>query len=118
MSSCTPRNTRSVYLVTYSQANLEIVPSRTDFATIVKDAFEKTGTGNEYIAQHYNIEVNFSDGPGNYYEAWLYCSKSDKETVTSENHPDFTRAPRTIDATSQKRAAAKSNSGTFVLIFV
>jgi hypothetical protein len=148
MSSCAPHNARSVYLVTYSQANLEIVPSRTDFATIVKDAFEKTGTGStvverccccrenhqdgnphyhagiklnmqrrwlsvrEYIAQHYNIEVNFSDGPGNYYEAWLYCSKSDKETVTSENYPDFTRAPRTTAAASQKRAAAKSNSGT------
>ena len=66
----------------------------------------------DYIAEHYNIQVNFSDKPGNYYEAWLYCSKSDTETVTSENHPDFTRAPKTTAATSQKCAAAKSNSNS------
>jgi hypothetical protein len=66
----------------------------------------------DYIAEHYNIQVNFSDKPGNYYEAWLYCSKSDTETVKSENHPDFTRAPKTTAATSQKRAAAKSNSNS------
>ena len=106
MASSGPRNARSVYLITYSQANLEIVPSRTDFATIVKEAFEKTGTGRtvverwfccrenhqdgnphyhvaiklniqrrrlsarDYIAKNYNIQVNFSDKPGNYYEAW------------------------------------------------
>jgi hypothetical protein len=36
-------------MITYSQENLEIVPSRTDFATIVKDAFEKTGTGSTVV---------------------------------------------------------------------
>ena len=148
MASSRPRNARSVYLITYSQANLEVVPSQTDFATIVKDALEKTGTGGtvverwcycrenhqdgnphyhvaiklnkqrrwlsarDYIAKHYNIQVNFSDKPGNYYEAWLYCTKSDREIVTSDNHPDFTRASRTTNATSQKRAAATFNSDT------
>lgn len=144
MTFASPRNARSVYLVTYSQANLEIVPSRTDFATLVKDAFENTGGHNtlvqqwcccreehqdgnphyhvaiklnmqrrwssvrKYIVEKYNIQVNFSDAPGNYYEAWKYCSKSDAEVITSANHPDFSRAPRTTAATSQKRAAAKS----------
>ena len=64
----------------------------------------------DYIAKNYNIQVNFSDKPGNYYEAWLYCIKSDTETETSNNHPNFTSAPKTTTATSQKRAAAKSNS--------
>ena len=126
----------SIYLVTYSQANLEIVPSRTDFATLVKDAFENTGGHNtlvqqwcccreehqdgnphyhvaiklnmqrrwsserKYIVEKYNIQVNFSDAPGNYYEAWKYCSKSDAEVITSANHPDFSRAPRTTAAES------------------
>ena len=122
-----------------------MVPGRTDFSTIVKDAFENTGSGStvverwcscreehqdgnshyhaavklnmqrrwlsmwKYITEHYNINVNFSDGPGNYYEAWLYCSKSDTEIVMSVNHPDFSRAPRTTAATSQKRKTASSN---------
>ena len=144
MTFVSPGNARSVYLVTYSQANLEIVPSRTYFAILVKDAFENTGGHNtlvqqwcccreehqdgnphyhvaiklnlqrrwssvrKYIVEKYNIQVNFSDAPSNYYEAWKYCSKSDAEVITSANHPDFSRAPRTTAATSQKRAAAKS----------
>ena len=47
----------------------------------------------DYIAKNYNIQVNFSDMPGNYYEAWLYCTNSYTETVTSNNHPNFTSAP-------------------------
>ena len=141
-----PQNARSVYLVTYSQANLEIVPERTDFAMIIKEAFEKTGGGKtvlkqwcccredhrdgnphyhlavklntqrrwasvrNYIAEHYKINVNFSDGPGNYYEAWQYCSKSDTKFVLSDGHPNFTRAPRTTAATTQKRAGVKPKS--------
>ena len=146
MSTTPPRNARTVYLVTYSQASLDIVPSRTDFATIVKNAFEMSGAGNtvvehwcccreehadghphyhaavklnmqrrwlsvrNYIAQHYNIQVNFSGGPGNYYEAWQYCSKTDDQVVLSDNHPDFTRAPRTTAATQQKRKTANSKT--------
>lgn len=148
MSSPTraPSNARSVYLVTYSQANLELVPSRTDFAMIVKNAFEKSGGGNtlvewwcccreehqdghphyhiavklnrqrrwlsvrNYIAQHNSIQVNFSDGPCNYYEAWQYCAKSDNDIVLSENHPDFSRPPRTTAATKQKRQSAESKT--------
>ena len=123
-------------------------PSRTDFATLVKDAFENTGGHNtlvqqwcccreehqngnphyhvaiklnmqrrwssvrKYIVEKYNIQVNFSGAPGNYYEAWKYCSKSDAEVITSANHPDFSRAPRTTAATSQKRAATKSKPDT------
>ena len=133
-----PQNARSVYLITYSQANLEIVPDRRDFAMMVKDAFEKTGSGTtvlqrwccckeehkdgnphyhlavklnmqrrwasvrNYLAKRYKIHINFSDGPGNYYEAWKYCTKSDTEVLLSDDHPDFTNAPRTTAATTQK----------------
>ena len=34
------RDVRRVYLITYSQANLEIVPTREAFARIILDAFE------------------------------------------------------------------------------
>ena len=41
----------------------------------------------KYIVEKYNLQVNFSDAPGNYYESWKYCSKSDAEVITSANHP-------------------------------
>ena len=40
------RKVRRVYLVTYSQANLEIVPSRESFARIVLDAFNNARQNN------------------------------------------------------------------------
>ena len=44
-----PVNARSVYLVIYSQANLDLVPNPSDFATIVKKALENSGAGNTLV---------------------------------------------------------------------
>ena len=125
-----PVNARSVYLAIYSQANLDLVPNRSDFATIVKKALENSGAGNtlvewwcccqekqhdnlhfhvavklnmqrwwlsfcNYIIQHYCIQVNCSPQTGNYYNAWEYWAKADKNYVQSKNHPDFTCARKT-----------------------
>ena len=60
-----------------------------------------------YISQHYRIQVNCSRQTGNYYSAWEYCTKVDENYVQSENHPDFTCAPRTSAAKKRKQAAAK-----------
>ena len=38
--SLSSRDVRRVYLITYSQANLEIVPTREGFARIILDAFD------------------------------------------------------------------------------
>ena len=66
MTFASPRNARSVYLVTYSQANLEIVPSRTDFATLVKDAFENTGGHNTLVQQWCCCREEHQDGNPHY----------------------------------------------------
>ena len=140
--SAGPINARSVYLVTYSQANIDRVPDRETFAHMIKDSFEKSGAGSvvekwccsreehgdgnphfhmavklksqrrwlavrNYLENSYHIKVNFSDGPSNYYEAWSYCSKSDKNVLLCENHPEFTTAPRTSAASCSKRKASK-----------
>lgn len=50
-----PVNASSVYLVTYSHTNLDLVPSQSDFATTVKTSFENSGAGNTLV------------------EWWCYC---------------------------------------------
>ena len=62
-----------------------------------------------YISQHYGMQVNCSTQTGNYYNAWAYYTKADKNHVQSENHLDFTCAPRTTAATKRKQATAKHN---------
>ena len=69
MTFASPRNALSVYLVTYSQANLEIVPGRTDFATLVKDAFENTGGQNKLVQQWCCCREEHQDGNPNYHVA-------------------------------------------------
>ena len=39
-----PRDVRSVYLITYSQANLDAVPTREHFANLILEGFHKTDT--------------------------------------------------------------------------
>ena len=136
-------SSRSVYLITYSRADLEIVPNREKFVAIVKEAFQNNGKavivrwtcsqehhqdgGIHYhmaikldwqkrwlsvrnvLDTKYGIKVNFSDKHSNYYDAWKYCTKEDKENcVLSENHPDLSdcKKPRTSAATNAKRASA------------
>ena len=129
----TPVNARSAYLVTYSQANLDLVPSRSDLATIVKKAFENSEADNTLVEgwcccqekhqddnPHFHVAVklnmqrcqqygihNCSPQTGNYYYAWEYCTKADENYEQSENHSDFTCAPRTTAATKRKQAGAK-----------
>ena len=137
-----PKNARSVYIITYSQENLEIVNSREKFVEIVLEAFAQgssTSTTNpitrwcccqehhqdgnihyhmaiklqkqrrwhsprNYIDHAYNIQVNFSDHHANYYQAWLYCTKSDDNAIFSIGHPDLSNPPRTNVASGKRRA--------------
>ncbi len=137
-----PKNARSVYLITYSQANLEIVDTREKFVQIVLEAFSQGSStsasnlitrwccsqehhedGNihyhmgiklqrqkrwlshrNYLQHAYNVKVNFSDSHSNYYEAWLYCTKSDANAIFSIGHPDLTNPPRTNVASVRRRA--------------
>lgn len=120
------RQVRTVYLITYSQANLDQVPKREHFAHLVVQAFDSTCNIDNIITQwacsleshqnggyHYHmaiklkqarrwisvrrwlhnrhgISVNFSNIHSNYYSAWKYTTKQDKDYVQSHDHPDLT----------------------------
>lgn len=56
-----PVNASSVYLVTYSHTNLDLVPSQSDFATTVKTSFENSGAGNTLV------------------EWWCWCSEKHQD---------------------------------------
>ena len=113
------RDVRRVYLITYSRANLEIVPTRETFARIILDKFENAVVNwvcsqegrvrggvhyhmavkqsaqrcwlpmPNYIDQVYGVKVNFSVRHENYYTAWRYTTKEDSLSVHSTNHPDL-----------------------------
>ena len=62
------------------------------------------------IAKSHGINVNFSDGHSQYYDAWQYVTKEDPDFVESENHPDLSAGfvPRTISASNQRRSTSSS----------
>lgn len=132
---------RSVYLVTYSQADGNW--SRESYADAVVSTFEQADCqavqwvcskedhaegGHHFhlaiklnrqkrwlrvrnqIAKSHGINVNFSDGHSQYYDAWQYVTKEDPDFVESENHPDLSAGfvPRTISASNQRRSTSSS----------
>ena len=139
-----PRRVRSVYLVTYSQANLEKFPSRSLFADTVAKLFESTKikvvqwvcsledheiSGVHYhmaiklnsnkrwspvkceMSEQHGVELHFSSKHTNYYSAWRYTTKSDKNYEQSPDHPDLTltNSPQTSKATRKRRAKQNQN---------
>ena len=64
------------------------------------------------LSNEWGIEVNFSGSHDNYYSAWKYVTKTDKNFVQSNDHPDLNAAtaPRTGAATSKKRKNCNSKN--------
>ena len=136
---------RSVYLITYSDADLEKVSTREAFADVWVEAF-----GQEFVAHwacclenhseenkvHFHLAIkltslrrwkmlkekvvresdivcNFQEFHTNYYDAFRYVTKEDADYVTSAGHPDLSKAPRTMGASSQKRHNVTDKEGKF-----
>ena len=57
-----PVNARSVYLVKYSQENLDLIRSRSDFATIGKTAFENSGADKTLVERWCCCQEKLQDG--------------------------------------------------------
>jgi len=93
-----PSHPRSVYLATYSQADLVKVPSRKHFAEMVQVR--------ENIKRIHDIDLDFSEWHDNYYSVWTYVTKCDAHFQTSEGHPPLSNPPITAMATAAKRANA------------
>jgi len=64
------------------------------------------------LARVHGINVNFSDGHTNYFDAWEYVTKSDEQFIQSEGHPDLTAGfvPRTRNASNKRRSTSSSQS--------
>jgi len=129
------RRVRSVYLITYSKAKVDIIALRDSFAVAVLDSFQhadptsKTKVLQSVCSQerhqngeiHYHVAVkldqnrrwlmvrnyaekkqglklNFSSSHANYFSAWKYTTKDDKEYLESECHPELKNAPQTQEA--------------------
>lgn len=145
----TPQQIRSVYLLTYSQADLNIFPDRESFASAVSEAIlkcdgprakliqwtcsqeshKKRGKHyhmaiklekikrwlpiREYLKHKWNIYVHFSNRHVNYYSAWLYTVKEDKDFLQSSGHPDLTNSgpPRTMSASQARVKRVRANTG-------
>ena len=59
----------------------------------------------KYLKNKWSVYVHFSNRHTNYYSAWLYTTKEDKDFIQSAGHPDLGNSgrPRTM-AASQTRA--------------
>ena len=68
--SLSSRDVRRVYLITYSQANLEIVPTREAFTRIISDAFDNAVSEANATVLHWvcSQEIH-ADGGVNYHMA-------------------------------------------------
>ena len=148
-SSLTQQQVRSVYLLTYSQADLRIFPDKESFASAVCEAVlkcdgpkakivqwtccqekhKKGGTHfhmamklnkikrwlpiRQYLRQKWNVNVHFSNRHVNYYSAWLYTTKEDKEFLQSSNHPDLlnSRPPKTMSASEARVKRRRVETG-------
>ena len=65
-----------------------------------------------YLSKHNvnGISVHFSAVHDNYYSAWKYTTKQDKDALESEGHPDLSNTancPKTSQATKKRRLRAK-----------
>lgn len=63
-----------------------------------------------YLTSNNGISVNYSAVHDNYYSAWAYTTKDDKDAIESEGHPDLwnsKKEPKTTEATKTRRLRAK-----------
>ena len=138
------RQIRSVYLVTYSKANAEIIASSDSFALVVLDSFNNADPScktevvqwvcseerhqSEEIHYHMAVkldrnhrwlksaelcrekawsETKFSSSHSNYFSAWKYTTKEDKDYLESQCHPDLKNAPKTQQASRARTGGSE-----------
>ena len=67
-----------------------------------------------YLQRTYGITVHYSSRHHNYYSAWLYVTKSDRQFKQSSGHPDLRNQgePRTDLASRGRRKRARREHNT------
>ena len=59
----------------------------------------------DYLKNKWSIYVHFSNRHVNYYTAWLYTTKEDRNYIQSPDHPDLANSgpPRTMSASQARK---------------
>ena len=67
-----------------------------------------------YLQRTYGITVHYSNHHHNYYSAWLYVTKSDREFKENNGHPDLCNRdePQTDVASRGRRQSARRQDDT------
>ena len=70
-----------------------------------------------YLKEQYNISVHFSSVHANYFTAWKYVTKEDRDFIMSENHPDLwnSAGPLTMKAHLTKAKARRTRKAASLL---
>ena len=124
-SAVAPLATRSVYLVTYSQAHLEKFPSRNEFAKAIIASFteglarkhyhmalklnkvQRWLPSKRYLSEQFGISVHYSNIHHDYYSAWQYSmlQRVMKHMQRVDGHPDLSNVhvPKTTNASIGKK---------------
>ena len=73
------------------------------------DGNRRWKTAKNFLLDNYDISVHFSEEHDNYFSAYCYATKYDKEALHSEYHPDLMTAsnPKTVKAIASWRRASK-----------
>lgn len=141
-STLSDRAQRMTYLITYSQADLEKFPTRESFAEAVTQEFnvvvsqwacckenhknsgvhyhlsiklsnkKRWKSVKENIYRKHGIVVNFSDKHHNYYSAFRYVTKEDKDFKMSTGHPDLSEigSPKTNKCVRAHRSKKRKSA--------
>ena len=71
-----------------------------------------------YLLKNNGISVHFSAVHNDYYSAWKYATKEDKDALESDDHPDLTNTtkyPRTTEASKKRSSRAKARAVNYTL---
>ena len=71
-----------------------------------------------YLLKNNGISVHFSAVHNDYYSAWKYAAKEDKDALESDDHPDLTnttKSPRTTEASKKRSSRAKARAVNYTL---
>lgn len=66
-------------------------------------------TVRNYADKKHGLKLNFSSTHANYFSAWKYTTKDDKEYLKSECYPDLKNAPQTQEASRARIAEIGGN---------
>ena len=61
----------------------------------------------DYADKTHGIKLNFSSNHANYYSAWKYTTKEDRDYLQSEGHPDLGSCPQTQQASQVRTEKSK-----------